>query len=488
MLVFKGGIIMNITSTYEKHANENSLRPALITAKETLSYKEWNDLIQKTAGWFQNYSKKPLKVAFLLQNSLESLQIFAGASRAGWTAIPLDPRSSPMELEERLSLSSPHVLLTSSSLSRKLSFTKKFILVEDWKIEVEKTSPSPILSVDPHSPFYMGFTSGSTGKPKAFLRSQKSWVKSFDCNKTDFHMHSEECVLVPGPLVHSLFLYGAISTLFLGGTVHLLERFSPSTVLSLLKSKNITTVYSVPTMIEALLSKGEKVNSSFKMLSSGAKWEPSTRQKALALFPFMKHYEFYGASELSFVSVLNNENRNHASSVGTPCQHVSIKIVGDNGEMLPPCEIGTVYVKSELRFLGYLNGDGIDSPDEWITVDDMGYLDEQGFLYIIGRKHNMILYGGLNIFPEEIEEILKKHENVQEAAVIGITDTYWGQKPLAFIVGSASKRELSSFVREHLSSYKVPRLWRFVKELPYTSSGKIARQALKNHLETEEIQ
>ena len=272
----------------------------------------------------------------------------------------------------------------------------------------------------------MGFTSGTTGVPKAFLRSHDSWVASFDCNRHDFHMDETDHVLIPGALIHSHFLYGAISTLALGGTVYLMERFSPVQALGFIEKFPMTVLYVVPTMLEALLMENITVNQTLKIICSGAKWEEDSKQRFQKRFPQVTMFEFYGASELSFVSVLDNAgNKNKPDSVGKPCHNVEIQIrnttTGENTKR----EIGKIFVRSRMIFAGYFHPESrsiqsITDETGWVTVDDMGYLDEDGYLYIVGREKNMILYGGVNIFPEEIESVLMAHPEVEEAAVVGM--------------------------------------------------------------------
>lgn len=137
-----------------------------------------------------------------------------------------------------------------------------------------------------------------------------------------------------------------------------------------------------------------------------------------------------------------------------------------------------------MRFSGYVNG---STPDEWMTVDDMGYVDEEGFLYILGRENGMIVYGGLNIFPEEIERVLLACPEVESAAVVGIPDEYWGEIAVAVILGNANARTLKALCKQKLASYKIPKKWVFADSLPETSNGKIARSRVKKWLE-ESIQ
>ncbi len=216
------------------------------------------------------------------------------------------------------------------------------------------------MDIDGKQPFYMGFTSGTTGDPKAFIRSHNSWLASFDCTQIDFQLDENDHVLIPGALIHSHFLYGVISTLYLGGTVYLLEKFSPNRTLSLIETHPITVVYLVPTMIAALLMEEHSIEKPVKFLSSGAKWEDHSKQHLQTMFPHFSMVEFYGASELSFITVLTNaDNERKPGSVGRPCHNVEIQIRQDNSEPAKPMETGKIYVRSNMLFNGYLEKNGL---------------------------------------------------------------------------------------------------------------------------------
>lgn len=470
---------MNITDTYHTHATRTPKRIAIRTKHEIVTYEKWYQLVSLTSSWLQAQPAETKRIGILLPNSLSFLQLFAGSAHAGWTAVPFDVKWSPSELQDRINICKPDLIIISDYRFEQLELTSHVLHIDEFRQAlhaVNSSLHSPAVSEE--EPFYMGFTSGSTGKPKAFIRSHRSWVKSFDCNKVDFHMKQDEHVLIPGALIHSHFLYGAISTLFLGGTVYLLESFNPVMTLNILETCPISVLYSVPTMVESLLKAEKRITRPFHIFSSGAKWEEQSKANLQKLFPSAMLYEFYGASELSFVSVLSQKDFiRKPTSVGKPCHNVEIKVVKD-GKIAAPNEIGEIFVKSDMIFIGYLNNQVETLPqrnEEWMSVGDMGYLDEDGFLYIMGRENSMILYGGINIFPEEVEAVLSTHSKVEEVSVIGMPDAYWGQIVTAVIKGKGEKRELRKYCKGKLANFKIPRRWFFVEELPHTAGGKIAR-------------
>jgi long-chain acyl-CoA synthetase len=474
-----------ITDTYVHHPPD---KIAVQTLHEKITYKDWQARVARTANWLDSLELTDTKiVGVLLPNGIPFLQMFTGASAAGWTTVLFDSKWTETELQKRILLSSPSIFITSRALFPIVKHLHSRIIIwEECGNEIEKNTVDRTFEIDGKIPFYMGFTSGTTGEPKAFIRSHDSWLSSFDCTRYDFHISDNDQVLIPGALIHSHFLYGVMSTLYVGGTITLLEKFSPRLVLDFLTAEPITVMYLVPTMISTLAKENRRIEKPIKILSSGAKWEEHSKKQIHSLFPHLNMYEFYGASELSFVSVLRDEEgRLKPQSVGKPCHNVEIQIRKGNAQHALPYEPGKIFVRSNMIFSGYLESKTVMDENDWMTVDDIGYLDEDGFLYISGREKNMILYGGINIFPEEVEKVIAEHPEVEEVAVVGIQDPHWGELVCAVIKGKPEKIELQRLCKSRLSSYKVPRKWVFIDEMPHTTSGKIARAQLKSLLESK---
>ncbi|MFC3039799.1 AMP-binding protein [Virgibacillus xinjiangensis] len=476
---------MNITENYQTHAISCPDKPALIIGKEVISYHEWHMLVQRAAAVFQQENATHHRVAIFLPNGLEFLQVFAGASAAGWASIVCDIRWKEREIRDRLRQSEPDLVIAAASMEH-LFTDQKFLAVEELQKWMKGTY-SKLTEGNPS--FYIGFTSGSTGEPKTFVRSHASWVETFRCNQVDLGMTRENHVLIPGSFVNSTFLYGAISTLYLGGTVHLLKKFSPSQMIQSIQAEPITHVYVVPTMLQALVDAGYKGKEDCTFISTGAKWLPSLKQEMRRRFPYASFYEFYGSSELSYITYLKDEEQaEHGDSVGRPFHNVEVTIRREDGEEAEPGEEGVLYARSRMIFDGYMDNEEATAEvfaGEWATVHDIARQDEDGFVYIVGRKNEMILYGGMNIYPQEIEQVLKKIPGVEEAVVFGVKDKYWGEKVAAVYQGNISIRELKAHCLKHLSTYKIPRVWRKMEQLPHTTGGKVSRREARNWLETE---
>lgn len=481
---------MKITSTYSTYAELDSKRPAIITDEESVLYGEWLDLVKRTATSFFREAQETKRVALFLPNGRLFLQLFAGACEAGWASIVGDMRWKKQEIEERIQQTSPDLIIADERLKGFFQKQRTPIIysdeVENW-IGARCDSPHS----DANVPFYIGFTSGSTGKPKAFVRSHASWIESFRCNQVDLGMTEKDHVLIPGSFVNSTFLYGALSTLFLGGTIYVLKKFSPARLTNVLEHYPISHVFVVPTMINALLKEEYQETKDITFISTGAKWLPRMKEKMHLQFPNADFYEFYGSSELSYISVLkNNEQIEYADSVGRAFHNVEVSIRDEKGKEVSTGEEGVLFVKSNMLFDGY-----IDQKEEtkkvlqgdWATVYDVAKMNEEGYIHILGRKNDMILYGGINVYPHEIEQALIKCDGVEEVVVLGINDEYWGEKIAACIKGNVSVASLKNYCLHTLSSYKIPRVWRKIEQFPYTTGGKISRQEVRKWLEKDAL-
>jgi long-chain acyl-CoA synthetase len=442
-------------------------------------------------------------VGLLMTNSSTMIEYFLAATKIGLCAAVFDPNWSDKNLADVIRECEPCVLVIDVELLPRIQNLP--VLSRVIPIDVNEPRPhlgevaEPQRSSTEESLFYMGYTSGTTGRPKGFLRTQKSWIDSFSYACETFGHDVKDHVFAPGSLVYSLTLYAAIQTMYIGGSFHLTSKFRAEFVLETIASHPITHLYLVPTMFEALykefttrgsVSVSPTVRS---LITSGDKWTAESKRKVTQLFEHAGLYEFYGASELSFVTVLDPEgNRQKPDSIGKPFTGVEISLRKVDNTEAEEDEVGQVYVKSPMIFAGYYGNEEETKQvvhGEWATVGDLAKRDSEGYLYLVGRKKNMIISGGLNIYPEEIEKVLSMYDPIEEVAVIGITDPYWGQKVTALVKlragAEASDDEIVSFCRRELASYKCPKEIIRVRAFPYTTSGKISRAKISGLLGLE---
>lgn len=289
---------MRITESYAAHAKVNPSQMAIIDEKEKITYKEWHERVQSSAQWLKETPHQQKRVAFLVSNGVPFLQLFAGAASAGWTAVPLDPRWSDKECAEKLLLSDADLVIVEDRYIKRIEKYKldmPVLSLSEWKERISINVQSNKGEPEEDPAFYMGFTSGSTGSPKAFIRRQQSWIESFQMTASVFGITHQDHVLILGTLLSSHFLYGAISTLYFGGTVTLLEKFVPDKAKNILERGDITAIYTVPTMTESLLQMDAFGKHPLLVLSSGADWETLQKNSSSTAIPtshfliFMEH-------------------------------------------------------------------------------------------------------------------------------------------------------------------------------------------------------
>lgn len=344
---------------------------------------------------------------------------------------------------------------------------------------------SPIVVGADDEPFLIVFTSGTTGMPKAIVRDRGSWRRSLKTGQNFFGIDGDTRSFAPGPLAHGLTLYALAETLVAGaefiGTAHFDATRASETIAGL----EIRRLVLVPTMLRRLCASPAILTSVRKITVAGAKLTPADREAAARTFPQADIVEYYGASELGFISVAGPDDTASATAVGRAFPGVDLIVLDDSERPLPPGETGTVFVDSDLIASGYVgagDGAGLKRSGRLATVGDLGFLDVDGTLHLVGRSGGMVLSGGNNIYPQEVEATLAGHAGVHAAFVLGLDHPDLGSELVAIIEpnGAAIERAaLDRHLDSHLPRYKHPRRIWLCRSLPMTQSGKVAAGTLK---------
>jgi acyl-CoA synthetase (AMP-forming)/AMP-acid ligase II len=371
----------------------------------------------------------------------------------------------------------------------------------DWPLAVREgvqavfePAPTDMPAPTPHTPFYIGFTSGSTGSPKGFRRHHQSWTESLRVCLDTFGEAAATRVLAPGRFSHSLFLFGMMLGLWSGAGVVVQERFSAARMIETLQQGRTPCVVAVPSQLLLLLTLAERrqippIERVRLILISGARWMRDKTQALQALFPQARIVEFYGASETSFMAWMDADASAPPPAVGKPFSNVDIAI----REPQAPLGTGQIFVRSPMLFMDYVG----PNPDhtaavregDWLSVRDMGYIDANGYLCLVGRENRMLVTQGKNLFPEEIEAILQADPRIAHASVQGVTDALRGQQVVAVLQLADSSvpfsaQDLVTLCRQHVEAYKVPKRWWLCPNWPMTASGKTDHAALADLLKT----
>lgn len=336
--------------------------------------------------------------------------------------------------------------------------------------------------------FYIGFTSGSTGSPKGYARAHSSWLHGFVASEQMMSLTPEDVVAVPGPLSHSLHLYGAVQALHMGACVLTSNRFVPRRFVQMMSSHKASAVYVTPTQLHYVVAaaKGRlELPDLTRVLVSGAKWTGQGRADLQVVAPSCEPIEFYGASELSFVSVKRGRDGLPEASVGLPLDDLTLDIRDKDGRSLPAGEPGCIWLDSPHVFSGYACGadDAFRRDGRFVTVGDHGWLDEAGNLYVAGRESRMIISAGVNIYPEECERLLEDLPEVAGAALVAVPDAVRGAVPVALVKAVDGQvidgHAVLVQLKEAVGSAKAPRRVVVVDgDWPRTGSGKTDFAAL----------
>ncbi|XAH24347.1 AMP-binding protein [Xylophilus sp. GW821-FHT01B05] len=335
----------------------------------------------------------------------------------------------------------------------------------------------------PQGPFYIGFTSGSTGVPKGFRRSHRSWTSSFAVCVDTFGAGASAPVLAPGRMSHSLFLFGALMGLWSGAGMHLQPRFSATAALQTLRRGDALCLVAVPSQLLLMLELARRqrlapVPATQLILISGAPWPRARTADLQALFPQARIVEFYGASETSFIAWADSDAALPHSAVGRPFANVQLRIDASGDD----ANAGLIYVRSPMVFDDYVtlapgqDGSAVLRDGDWLSVRDMGHVDEQGFLHLRGRQQRMFTVQGKNLFPEEVEHALAAHPAVAAVSVQPMPDALRGQQPVAVLqlreLDAVTATALATWCRTRLEPYKTPRHFYLCPDWPRTPSGK----------------
>jgi acyl-CoA synthetase (AMP-forming)/AMP-acid ligase II len=342
----------------------------------------------------------------------------------------------------------------------------------------------------------MIYTSGTTGKPKGAVRTGTPDPAVIGGLLGLFGYTPDDVYLTSGPLYHSgPSAFMAAGQAF-GQTIVVQRKFDPEDWLRLVDRYRVTSTFSAPALIRKVCALPADVKQRYDrssmrvMLANAAPWSFALKQQYVADFPPGSLWEVYGSTELGVDSVLRPEDQlRKPGSCGQPAPGIEIRLFGDDGSVVTgtgPDHPGEVYIRSAAVFNAYYKSDdsyAASSRGDFHTVGDIAYWDDEGYLYICDRKTDMIISGGMNIYPAEIEAALEQHPDIYEVAVFGIPSPEWGEVVHATVVPAAGSaltpEQVTAFGREHLASYKVPRSVSFTGELPRTGSGKVLKRQLR---------
>jgi long-chain acyl-CoA synthetase len=441
--------------------------------------------------------------AVLLPNRLEYMEIVCGLSSAGVSVATIGPAAPPAEIRFICDDSRARVLFVDPGLEHAAraaapASVERFIVLgaEYESLLADARSTRCPVTVSETDVFSVPYTSGATGRAKGVMLTHRGRVLSCYAMAVEHGCYGpDDRAVATTPMFHGAGFLMALVPIFFGGSVEILPRFDIERLLGAIAANAATSVYMVPTHFAAMFDLGERVRrfdlSSLESVISGtAPLAQSLKARIIETFGEGRLYERYGTTETSIATVLRPADQlRKTACVGQPLHATHVRVLDDDGNDLPPGEVGELAISSPYLFAGYLNLPEATARavrGDWFVTGDLARLDEEGYVYIVDRKNDMIISGGENVYPREVEEILLAHPAVAECGVTGVPHSYWGEQVTAFVVlragMHASAADLAAACREKLSRYKVPKEVRFVPALPRNSMGKVLRRTLRDML------
>ena len=485
-----------------RNAYKYPLKIALRDSERQITYGELNDRVNRLAnGLLRKGIRKGDPVALLVGNRIEHLEIVFALAKIGALGIPLDIKWRALEIASTLSSLQAVALFLENTCQEEYSRAQEhkaldtiqpFVLGSESYDELVRSpnSEEPAVEVEEDSPFLVMITSGTTSFPKGCLVSHRSYALHCINNAIEKGLGVHDTALLSSPIYFSHGRSFTLGVLFFGGTVILHPSFDPVEVLRTVERDKVTYLGSVPTMCERLLQVVETQKfdtSSLRCLSitGGRVHLPTLEGLRTHITPNI--YRTYASTDSGQMAIAKPKDIDTKPlSAGRPIWCAELRIVDESVSPLPAGEVGEIICRSPLASQGYYKDSDateLSFRDGWYHTGDLGYFDEEGYLYVVGRRKDMIKSGGISIYPLEIEEVLYSHPNVLEAAVIGLPDSEWGELTKAVVVlkegAETQGQELIQFCKDRLASYKVPKSVNFVSALPHTNLGKVDKQKLK---------
>lgn len=468
------------------------------------SYRDLVSRVDRVSAWMLDGLKlKPgTHGAILAGNCIEYLEIVAGAAQVGIPLATVNPHLSPREVAGICDDAEARVLFVDAQraeLARDTDFAsveQVFAIGEDLERRLAAARPRAELApVHEWDTFTIPYTSGTTGKPKGVLVSHRSRILQFYGMASEYGCYSpDDRFLGFAPLCHGAGLAFSIAAIYLGGQLELLSRFDPEEVLRRLDEGAATGVFMVPTHFHAIFALEKAVREKRStpalksIISNAAALPQAAKERIVGHFGDGMLHETYGSTEAGIVCNLRPADQlRKQRCVGQPFTSTEVRLLDGEGEV-GPGEVGELFSNSPFLFNGYWRKPHETAAafrDGWVSVGDLARRDEEGYIYIVDRKKDMVISGGMNIFPREVEEELLRHPDILDAAVVGVPDKRWGESLKAFVVlrpgETLNAGELADFCEGRLARFKIPRRVETLPALPRNAYGKVLKGELRNY-------
>jgi acyl-CoA synthetase (AMP-forming)/AMP-acid ligase II len=486
------GSTMNLNYALAIHARNRPLHPAIIHGERIILYRDLDGIVRRMASWLESGgARRASVVGIALDDTPEHLMAMYALAAMGAIVLPMDCRwtvEEQVRIAERFQARC--VLLEADA---PWSGRAQAIRCDTaWQEGVAQSTPLATLVEGENLPFLLSLSSGTTGLPKGPLVGQEQFSRRFWTHWINLGLNAQSRFISATPLYFGGGRTFAMSQMFCGGTVILFPPpYQPEELVEEIRRREATALFLVPTLLRRLLamerSEGMLMPSLKLLLSSGSPLHANERKEIRErITPHF--FEMYATTEGGGVSLLTPEDQiRRGGSVGRAMFGVEVQVVDENDRPLSPGEVGRLRYRtpgSATEFYGDPEKTAEMFREGWFYPGDFGLMDEEGYLFLKGRRKDIIIRGGANIYPNEIEEVLLSHPAVAEAAVVGQLSREMGEEVAAFIIAKAevTKEELTAFCRSRVAPYKVPKTICFVEDMPKNSLGKILKPELMKQL------
>jgi acyl-CoA synthetase (AMP-forming)/AMP-acid ligase II len=481
-----------------------------------LTFPELNKRVNKLSHGLLSWGlKKGDRVAVLLENSIEIVEVYLATAKTGLVIVPINFRLVEKDVEYILNNSDAKVFIVHDQFTSLVDSIKprlKNIQPEGYIVVGEKksgykeyedfihgfTDGEPDVVVEPKDTWVLLYTSGTTGTPKGAVRSHRSYVSFFLVNAVEFGFSQNDKGMVVMPLYHVNSTFYGLLFLYIGASLYVGKDkgFDPVELLRVIDQEKVTFVSLIPTHYHLILEVPETLRAKFDLnsmksfLCSSAPARSKIKKGILKCFPQVKLFESYGSTEAGLVTLLRPEDQlDKLGSIGKECLGTDvIMLLDENREEVAVGEVGELYSRGPMMFDEYYKLSESTKASflgDYFTARDMAKRDGDGYYYIVDRKDNMIITGGEHVYPSEVEEVISRHPNVFDVAVIGVPDGKWGEAVKAVVVlkdgSGTSEQEIIEWCRGKMAGYKKPKTIEFIEapEMPRTATGKILHRKLR---------